>query len=114
MDALVFVTSGFAFVSPARAPSYGAAKAGLHGFAEGLRRQLAPRGTHVLEVVPPTTDTPMNAGKAGTMLPAAAVAASTLRALDARRPLALPGASRMLPGLLRLAPKTMGKAIGKL
>ncbi|MAB12414.1 MAG: hypothetical protein CMI59_00730 [Parvibaculum sp.] len=46
MTAIVFVTSGFALVSPTRAPTYGAVKAGLHAFAEGLRRQLAPRGTH--------------------------------------------------------------------
>jgi len=38
--AVVFVTSGFAFVSPTRAPSYGAVKAGLRAFAQGLRRQL--------------------------------------------------------------------------
>jgi uncharacterized oxidoreductase len=42
MDTIVSVTSGFALVSPTRAPTYGAVKAGLHGFAEGLRRQLAP------------------------------------------------------------------------
>ncbi len=61
MTAIVFVTSGYALVSPTRAPTYGAVKAGLHGFAEGLRRQLAPKGTHVLELLPPMVDTPMNA-----------------------------------------------------
>ncbi|GAB3606044.1 SDR family NAD(P)-dependent oxidoreductase [Conyzicola nivalis] len=114
LDAVVFVTSGFALVSPTRAPTYGAAKAGLHGFAEGLRRQFAPDGTHVLEVIPPTTDTPMNADKTVRKLPASAVAAATLRALDKRRPMALPGASRLLPGMLRLAPNLMGRAVGKL
>jgi uncharacterized oxidoreductase len=114
LEAIVFVTSGFAFVSPARAPSYGAAKAGLHGFAEGLRRQLAATGTHVLELVPPTTDTPMNAGKSGKMLPASAVAAAALKALGSRRPMALPGASRLLPALLRIAPKTIGNVVSKL
>jgi len=114
LDAVVFVTSGFAFVSPSRAPTYGAAKAGLHAFAEGLRRQLATAGTHVLEVVPPTTDTPMNTGKAGRMLPASAVAAATLAALDQRRPMALPGDSRMLPSLLRIAPKAVARAVSRL
>ena len=42
LQSIIFVSSGFALVSPARAPTYGAVKAGLHGFAEGLRRQLAP------------------------------------------------------------------------
>jgi uncharacterized oxidoreductase len=114
LAAIVFVTSGFAFVSPSSAPSYGAAKAGLHGFAEGLRRQLAPIGTHVLELVPPTTDTPMNDDKSIKKLPVAEVAAVTLKALKSRRPMALPGASRMLPTLLRIAPKTIGAAVGKL
>jgi uncharacterized oxidoreductase len=114
LDAVVFVTSGFALVSPTRAPSYGAVKAGLHGFADGLRRQLAPRGTHVLEVLPPATDTPMQAGASGTMLPASAVAAATLRALDRRRPTALPGGARMLPTLLRLAPRIVGDRVAAL
>jgi uncharacterized oxidoreductase len=114
LAAIVFVTSGFAFISPTRAPSYGAAKAGLHGFAEGLRRQLAPRGTHVLELVPPTTDTPMNAGKTGKKLAPSEVAAATLKALDARRPMALPGESSLIPLMMRIAPKWMGKTVGRM
>ncbi len=111
--AIVFVTSGFALVSPTRAPTYGAVKAGLHGFADGLRRQLAPRGTHVLEVLPPTTDTPMNAGATGPKLPPAEVAAVTLKALRQRRPMALPGQTRLLPALLRIAPHTLGGMVAK-
>lgn len=114
LDAVVFVTSGFAFISPTRAPSYGAAKAGLHGFAEGLRRQLAPRGTHVLELVPPTTDTPMNAAKTGKKLAPSEVAAATMKALTARRPMALPGESSMIPLMMRIAPRTMSRTVGRL
>lgn len=111
LGAIVFVTSGFALVSPTRAPTYGAVKAGLHGFAEGLRRQLAPKGIHVLELLPPTTDTPMNAAFKGRKMSPAAVAADTLRALHERRPLALPGATRQLPLLLRIAPKAIGRLV---
>lgn len=114
LDAIVFVTSGFALISPTRAPSYGAAKAGLHGFAEGLRRQFDSDGTHVLEVIPPTVDTQMNADKTVKKIPASEVAAATLKALKYRRPMALPGASRMLPTLLRIAPNTMSRAVGRL
>lgn len=114
LSALVFITSGFALVSPARAPSYGAVKAGLHGFADGLRRQLAARGTHVLEVLPPATDTPMQAGASGRTLPPSAVAAATLRALDRRRPLALPGSTRLLPTLLRVVPTSLGDRVSAL
>ena len=109
--AIVFVTSGYALVSPTRAPTYGAVKAGLHGFAEGLRRQLAPRGTHVLEVLPPTTDTPMNAKVTGKKLSPAKVAAVTLEALERRRPMALPGQTKLLPMLLRIAPAAIKRMV---
>ena len=111
VEAIVFVTSGFALVSPTRAPTYGAVKAGLHGFADGLRRQLAPHGTQVLEVLPPTTDTPMNAGARGKMLPPSAVAETTLQALDDRRPMALPGGTKMLPTLMRLTPQRISRMV---
>ncbi|MEV0261134.1 SDR family NAD(P)-dependent oxidoreductase [Streptomyces sp. NPDC050617] len=113
MTGIVFVTAGYALVSPTRAPTYGAAKAGLHGFAEGLRRQLAPRGTHVLEVLPPLVDTPMNAHVEGRKTSPAEVAAVTLKALEARRPMALPGATRLLPTMLRVAPKTVTRTVAK-
>lgn len=112
IGAIVFVSSGFALVSPARAPTYGAVKAGLHGFAEGLRRQLAAKGTHVLEVLPPATDTRMNAGHEGKKMAPAEVAAVTLEALARRRPMALPGVIRMLPALLRIAPKSINRMVG--
>ncbi len=112
LSAVVFVTSGFALVSPTRAPTYGAVKAGLHGFADGLRGQLAQRGTHVLEVLPPTTETSMTADQAGRKLPPSAVAAATLDALRRRRPLALPGQTRMLPTMLRLAPGAIRRSVG--
>jgi uncharacterized oxidoreductase len=114
LDAIVFVTSGFALVSPTRAPTYGAVKAGLHGFAEGLRRQLGPQGTHVLEVLPPTTDTPMNAATTGPKLAPAEVAAATLKALDRRRPLALPGQTKLMPAMQRIAPRTLERMVAKL
>ena len=113
INAIVFVTSGFALVSPTRAPTYGAVKAGLHGFAEGLRRQLAPK-THVLELLPPRTDTPMNANVAGKKMPPADVAAITLKALARRRPMALPGPSRLLPPMLRITPNTIRRAVAKM
>lgn len=112
IGAIVFVSSGFALVSPTRAPTYGAVKAGLHGFAEALRRQLAPGGTHVLELMPPTTDTPMNAHARGKKMAPEDVAAVTLAALARRAPLALPGPVRWLPLLLRIAPRTIGRMVG--
>ena len=103
-EAIVFVTSGFALVSPKHAPTYGAVKAGLHAFADRMRMQLASRGTHVLELLPPMVDTPMNAGREGKKMTTEAVAEITLKALERRRDVALPGEVAMLPLLLRLAP----------
>lgn len=112
--ALVFVTSGFALVSPTRAPTYGAVKAGLHAFAEGLRRQLAAKGTHVLELLPPTVDTQMNAKLNRKKMAPADVADAALKALAQRQEMVLPGDTKLLPTLLRVAPKTIGRMIAKL
>lgn len=114
ITAIVFVTSGFALVSPTRAPTYGAVKAGLHGFAEGLRRQLDPAKTHVLELLPPTTDTPMNANLTGKKMAPAEVAAVTLKALARRRSMALPGPTKLLPTMLRITPNTIKRSVAKL
>ena len=113
MTAIVFVTSGYALISPTRAPTYGAVKAGLHGFAEGLRRQLAPQGTHVLELIPPLVDTPMTLNTTGKKISTAEVAAVTLKALALRRPVALPGQTKLLPMMLRIAPSTIKRIVAK-
>ena len=113
ITALVFVTSGFALVSPTRAPTYGAVKAGLRGFADGLRRQLAPRGTHVLEVLPSTTDTPMNATATVKKMSPQEVAAATLDALARRKSVALLGQLKMLPTLLRIAPNAVKRMVAE-
>jgi uncharacterized oxidoreductase len=68
----------------------------------------------VLEVLPPTTDTPMNTDATGPKMPPAEVAAVTLKALRQRRPMALPGQTRMMPALLRIAPGTLGRMVAKL
>jgi uncharacterized oxidoreductase len=114
MAAIVFVTSGFALVSPFRAPSYGAVKGGLHAFTESLRLQLASRGTHVLELLPPAVDTAMNSALAGKKMPPAEVAALTLKALARRQPMALPGATRWLPLLLRIAPNVTRRMVARM
>ncbi len=79
----------------------------------GLRRQLAGRGTHVLEVLPPVVDTPATAHNTAKKIPPEEVATATLRALAKRRPMALPGQTRFLPLMLRLAPKTIRRMVAE-
>jgi uncharacterized oxidoreductase len=114
LSSIVFVSSGFALVSPTRAPTYGAVKAGLHGFAEGLRRQLAPRGVHVLELLPTTTDTPGTASETRKKMSTSEVADVTLKALARRQLMALPGPMKLLPTLLRIAPGAISRTIGSI
>ena len=63
---------------------YGADKAALHTFLEGLRNRLAGRGVTVLTVKPGPTDTPMTAGKKNLPMLArpADVARDIARAID--------------------------------
>lgn len=115
LEALVFVTSGHALVSPRRAPTFGAAAAGMHGFAEGLRRQMGPRGVHVLEVMLPAAPAPASVPanrKDGRTAPDQA-ARATLDALAARRPQAFVGGSGRLRTLLRLAPRATARRVGE-
>ena len=114
LQSIIFVSSGFALVSPARAPTYGAVKAGLHGFADGLRRQLAPNGTHVLELLPTTTDTPGTAAETRKKMTTAEVAKITLGALAKKKSLALPGPMKLLPTLLRIAPEATRRMIAEI
>ncbi len=113
LAALVFVSSGYALVAPRAAPTYGAAKAGLHAFAKALRRQAGSRGVHVLEVLPPVVDTPATAHRAVKKVSPETVAEATLRALAARRDEALIGDVRLLPALLRLAPRWVEAAVAR-
>lgn len=59
-SAVVNIGSAFGSIPFAGFAAYSAAKAGLHGFSEALRRELADTGVHVLHVSPRAIDTPLN------------------------------------------------------
>jgi short-subunit dehydrogenase len=72
---------------------YGTSKHGLAGFSEGLRRELAPRGIHVMLVSPGFTDTamvdeigPVYRRMGFPMIPVERVARRTLEGILLRRP----------------------------
>src|SRR3546814_1366696 len=59
-DAMVAnIASGIALVGAPFYATYAAAKAGVAGFGESLRRELKGEGVHVLTAFPGGTDTPM-------------------------------------------------------
>jgi len=66
---------------------YGASKAGLSAFLEGLRNRLDREGVTVLAIKPGPVKTPMTAGMAGSgkFADPGKVAASIVKAIDARQ-----------------------------
>lgn len=89
---------------------YGASKAALTVYLQGLRHRLAPRGVRVLTVKPGFVDTRMTQGMT-TGIPAAkpeGVARSIARAIARRRnTVYVPGYWRWLMGALRCLPDSL-------
>ena len=93
---------------------YGAAKAGLSIFLQGLRNRLAPSGIHVLTVKPGFVDTPMTYGKQGMFLVASPehVARDILRAWKKGQDvLYTPWFWRWLLLIIRLIPERLFKRL---
>jgi short-subunit dehydrogenase len=85
---IVNIASVAALVGMPFYSTYGAAKAGLARFGEGLRRELKGEGVHVLNVYPAGTDTPMmRSNRAGPELgfslePAEVVAKAIIQGME--------------------------------
>jgi uncharacterized oxidoreductase len=111
--AILIVGSGYGLAPVTRAPVYSAAKAALHSFAKALRRQLAPVGVTVTELLPPLVDTPAVAHQQAPKIAAEGVANQAvdgaLRGVAEVRP----GQVRFLPLLLRLAPGLAERIVAK-
>lgn len=89
---------------------YGAAKAGLDAFLEGLRHRLVHAGVAVVTIKPGFVDTPMTAHlrKGPLFASPGRVARGIVRAIDRRRRVAyLPGAWRAVMFLIRNAPSAL-------
>ncbi len=111
--AILVVSSGYGLAPAKRAPIYSASKAALHSLSKSLRRQLAPLGITVSELLPPVVDTPATAHRQVRKLPADAVAEQALRGVLAGAAEIRPGAVRFLPLLLRLAPSLAEDIVAK-
>jgi uncharacterized oxidoreductase len=111
--AIVFVGSGYGWSPAARAPLYSAAKAGVRSFAKTLRMQLGPLGFTILEVVPPTVDTPATTHRAVAKIRPEKVAALTLDGVRRGAETVFAGQARLFPIMLRLAPGALERAVGR-
>ncbi|NCP65033.1 MAG: SDR family NAD(P)-dependent oxidoreductase [Paraglaciecola sp.] len=60
--AIVFVSSGLAYIPFFATPAYSGSKALIHHSAQALRQQFKKHGIRVFELLPPITDTPMAEG----------------------------------------------------
>jgi uncharacterized oxidoreductase len=109
---LVMLGSGYGWSPAGRAPLYSASKAGIRSFAKALRFQLGPRGMHIMEVVPPTVDTPAVAHRNVAKISSDEMAALTLKGIIQRRPAVFAGQTRAIPLMLRLAPSTLERLTG--
>lgn len=86
---------------------YGAAKAAIHAFCEGLRGRLAESGAHVVLIKPGWVDTPMTAAMKKNPLFAspARVAQDIVRAIESHRGIAYtPGYWRWIALVVKMLP----------
>ena len=114
--AIVNVSSGLAFTAYPISPIYSAAKAGLHAFTTALRVQLKNTNVRVIELAPPSTDTPLNGAfnandlKGVPMMKSSDIAKALIKGLKSNRQEILPGMSKVLKLGSRIAPNLMVKA----
>ncbi len=89
---------------------YGAAKAAVHAYLEGLRAELAPAGVRVLTIKPGRVDTPMTRDfeKGALWATAPQVARGMVRAMERRQGVVyLPGIWRWIMLVLRVLPESL-------
>jgi len=105
--AIVFVSSGLAYIPFPGTPAYSGTKALIHHSAMALRHQLAEIGVKVFELLPPVTDTPLAEGmETGRFkkTPPGEVVAELISAMRNERFEIAAGASKQLRVMSRIAP----------
>jgi len=110
---LVMVGSGYGWSPAGRAPLYSASKAAIRSFVKALRFQLDPHGVHLMEVVPPTIDTPATTHRKVAKISPDIMAAATLRGIVEGKLAVFAGQTRVIPLMLRLAPATLEHLTGR-
>lgn len=108
--AIVNVSSGLAFTPFPISPIYCATKAGIHSFTQSLRVQLKDTKIEVFELAPPSTDTGLQGAfdpadiKGIPMMDVNKLAKQTIKGMQVNRPEILPGLSKVLRLMSRVAP----------
>jgi uncharacterized oxidoreductase len=114
--AIVNVSSGLAFTPFPISPIYGATKAGVHSFTQSLRVQLKRTNIKVFELAPPSTKTQLHdafdaADVAGApMMDVAKLVRQAIKGMQKDQLEILPGISKVLRLMSRIAPGLMVKA----
>lgn len=111
-SAIVNVTSGLAFVPLTIAPVYSATKAGLHAYTRTLRAQLEGSGVRVIDLAPPSVDTPLAQafeadGKGNRNMPVEALVRSAIAGIESGHDEIRPGLANVLKAMSRIAPEFM-------
>ncbi len=114
--AIVFVSSGLAYIPFPNTPVYSGTKALIHHSACALRHQLAKVGIKVFELLPPVTDTPLAQGMdTGSFrkTPPAEVVAELISGMRKDKFEIPAGASNLLRLMSRIAPGFLFKQMVK-
>jgi uncharacterized oxidoreductase len=115
-SAIVNVSSGLAFTPFPISPIYGATKAGLHSFTQSLRVQLKNTNIEVFELAPPSTQTPLQDVfdaadiKGSPMMDVKTLVRLAIKGIQKDHVEILPGFSKVLKLMSRIAPNLMVKA----
>ncbi len=114
---VINVSSGLAYVPLPCAPIYCATKAAIHSYTVSLRFQLADSGVTVVELMPPATETDMNANmdpNAGVkLMPVKDLVAATMKGLRAGHAEIRPGQAGQLHMMSRIAPGFINGQLAK-
>lgn len=114
---LINISSALAFVPLPCIPIYCATKAAIHSYTQSLRFQLEETGVEVIEIMPPAVKTDMTAdlpeGDGITLIDVAELVKLSFASLKAGAVEILPGQSRQLAFMRRLAPNFINGQLWK-
>jgi uncharacterized oxidoreductase len=113
---LINVSSGLAFVPLLPAPIYCATKAAIHSYTQSLRFQLEETGVEVIELMPPAVKTDLTAELSeggASLMTADELVRQSFASLKAGALEILPGQSRTLSWMRRLAPGFINRRLWK-